>query len=204
MEKIKEYFNEFLEIISENGEYAGVALLKGSFFRVDDEENVSIICSGDFAANHIKKDFLERIKSYLKDKCGHDINVEVLVDVNVVNNNEEENTLVTFHTYVKVFGQKLPAVIVMDESIYVILRVQVIPDIEYMKNKDEFIRCVNEMNINYKAVKYYLGADNALYLDMYIPNKNDDLDGELVMDLLNAITVHLEKEYPNWMKLLWN
>lgn len=27
------------------------------------------------------------------------------------------------------------------------------------------------MNINYKAVKYYLGADNALYLDMYIPNK---------------------------------
>ena len=84
----------------------------------------------------------------------------------------------------------------MDESIYVILRVQVIPDIEYMKNKDEFIRCVNEMNINYKAVKYYLGADNALYLDMYIPNKNDDLDGELVMDLLNAITVHLEKEYP--------
>ena len=58
----------------------------------------------------------------------------------------------------------------MDESIYVILRVQVIPDIEYMKNKDEFIRCVNEMNINYKAVKYYLGADNALYLDMYIPN----------------------------------
>ena len=43
----------------------------------------------------------------------------------------------------------------MDESIYVILRVQVIPDIEYMKNKDEFIRCVNEMNINYKAVKYY-------------------------------------------------
>ncbi len=75
---------------------------------------------------------------------------------------------------------------------------------EYMKNKDEFIRCVNEMNINYKAVKYYLGADNALYLDMYIPNKNDDLDGELVMDLLNAITVHLEKEYPNWMKLLWN
>ena len=32
-------------------------------------------------------------------------------------NGENENTRVTFHTYVKVFGQKLPAVIVMDESI---------------------------------------------------------------------------------------
>ena len=91
MEKIKEYFNEFLEIISENGEYAGVALLKGSVLRVDDEYNVSIICSGDFAANHIKKDFLERIEIYLKDKCSHDINVQVLVDVNIVNDNEEES-----------------------------------------------------------------------------------------------------------------
>ena len=141
----------------------------------------------------------EKFKSYIAENNITNFKVE-----ESINNNEEENARVTFHTYVKVFGQKLPAVIVMDESIYVILRVQVIPDIEYMKNKDEFIRCVNEMNINYKAVKYYLGADNALYLDMYIPNKNDDLDGELVMDLLNAITVHLEKEYPNWMKLLWN
>ena len=131
----------------------------------------------------------EKFKAYIAENNITNFKVE-----ESINNNEEENARVTFHTYVKVFGQKLPAVIVMDESIYVILRVQVIPDIEYMKNKDEFIRCVNEMNINYKA----------LYLDMYIPNKNDDLDGELVMDLLNAITVHLEKEYPNWMKLLWN
>ena len=108
----------------------------------------------------------EKFKAYIAENNITNFKVE-----ESINNNEEENTRVTFHTYVKVFGQKLPAVIVMDESIYVILRVQVIPDIEYMKN---------------------------------IPNKNDDLDGELVMDLLNAITVHLEKEYPNWMKLLWN
>ena len=193
---------------------------------------LSVIESTDFKANKKQQEFardyadevLKNIEVRGVSLSGQDDNVGViLTGLYTVSNNmktainspriklssvsfgfEEENARVTFHTYVKVFGQKLPAVIVMDESIYVILRVQVIPDIEYMKNKDEFIRCVNEMNINYKAVKYYLGADNALYLDMYIPNKNDDLDGELVMDLLNAITVHLEKEYPNWMKLLWN
>lgn len=79
----------------------------------------------------------EKFKAYIAENNITNFKVE-----ESINNNEEENARVTFHTYVKVFGQKLPAVIVMDESIYVILRVQVIPDIEYMKNKDEFIRCV--------------------------------------------------------------
>lgn len=72
-----------------------------------------------------------------------------------------------------------------------------------MKNREAFINCINEMNVNYKAVKYYLNVDNALYLDMYIPSNTDDIDGDLLMNLLDAITTHLEKEYPNWMKLLW-
>lgn len=141
----------------------------------------------------------EKFKAYIATNNLTNFKVEEFVT-----NETNENTKVTFHTYVKIFGQKLPVVIIIDESIYTIIRVQVIPDIEYIKNKDEFIRCVNEMNISYKAVKYYLGADNALYLDMYIPNNHEDIDGELVMDLITAITTHLEKEYPNWMKLLWN
>lgn len=110
---------------------------------------------------------------------------------------------VTFHTYVKVFGQKLPAVVIVDDSIYTVIRVQIIPDVSFTKNKNEFVRCVNEMNITYKAIKYYLGTDDALYLDMYIPNNKDELDGDLVIELLSAINSHLEQEYPNWMKLLW-
>lgn len=109
-----------------------------------------------------------------------------------------------FHTYIKVFGQNIPAIIVVDDSIYTTIRVQVISDIQYTKNKEGFMNCINEMNISYKAVKYYLGADNGLYLDMYIPGRSDGLDCELVMELIDAIKSHLEKEYPNWMKLLWN
>lgn len=141
----------------------------------------------------------EKFKAYIAKNNLTNFKVEELATKET-----NERAKVTFHTYIKIFGQKLPAVIIIDESIYTIIRVQVIPDIEYMKNKDEFIRCVNEMNISYKAVKYYLDADNALYLDMYIPNNREDIDGDLVMDLITAITTHLEKEYPNWMKLLWN
>ena len=141
----------------------------------------------------------EKFKAYIAKNNLTNFKVE-----EIIANEADKSEKINFHTYVKIFGQKLPVVIAIDESIYTIIRVQVIPDIEYMKNKEEFIRCVNEMNISYKAVKYYLGADNALYLDMYIPNKHEDIDGDLVMDLITAITSHLEKEYPNWMKLLWN
>ncbi len=124
-------------------------------------------------------------------------------EVNHEENFDTEVKRVTFHTFVKVFGQKLPSVVIIDDSIYTTIRVQVIPDIEYNNNRDEFMKCINEMNITYKAIKYYLNADNALYLDMYIPSNNEELDGDLVINLISAINRHLEKEYPNWMKLLW-
>ena len=92
MEDIKKYWNEFLDIINEDDEFAAVALLKGSAFIVDNENNVIIACSGDFAASHIKKIFLNRIKEFLKDKSGNDINIDVIVDSQLVRNNiPEEN-----------------------------------------------------------------------------------------------------------------
>lgn len=148
----------------------------------------------------------DSFKQYLAEKGITYFRVEEIKNETVEDSNTQANNngRVTFHTYVKVFGQKLPAVVIIDNSIYTVVRVQVIPDVSFAKNKDEFIRCVNEMNITYKAIKYYLGMDDALYLDMYIPSSKNELDGDLVIELLSAINSHLEQEYPNWMKLLWS
>lgn len=159
-------------------------------------------------AENFKKFLAEREITYFKVAQSDDLqgnsNEKGLDESNSDADGAETSDKVTFQTYVSIFGQKLPTVVIIDDSIYTVIRVQVIPDTEYNKNRDEFVRCVNEMNIAYKAVKYYLGNDNALYLDMYIPNRTDDVDGELVISLINAINSHLQKEYPNWMKLLWN
>ena len=85
MEEIKKYWNEFLDIINEDDEFAGVALLKGSVFLAEDENKASIICSGDFTAAHIKKDFLSRIKDFFEDKLGHNIDIDIKVDADIVN-----------------------------------------------------------------------------------------------------------------------
>ena len=152
----------------------------------------------------------EKLKQYLAENNITYFKVEENSIAEDTANSESENlnsqsiAKTLFHTYIKIFGQKLPTVVIVDDSIYTLIRVQVIPDITYTKNNTEFIKCVNEININYKAVKYYLGTDNALYLDMYISSLNDELDGNLVISMINAMNVHLTKEYPNWMKLLWS
>ncbi|WP_028328535.1 chromosomal replication initiator protein DnaA [Brachyspira alvinipulli] len=84
MENIKQYWDDFLDIINEDNEFTAVALLKGSVFIVDDENKASIICSGDFASTHIKKDFLPRIKEFISNKAGIDVDIDVKVDAELV------------------------------------------------------------------------------------------------------------------------
>ena len=87
MEEIKQYWNEFLNIISEDNEFTAVALLKSSVLVVDDNSRATIVCSGDFAAANIKKDFLGRIKDFFTNKSGNDIDIDVKVDAEFVNEN---------------------------------------------------------------------------------------------------------------------
>ena len=84
MENIKQYWNEFLDIISEDNEFTAVALLKGSAFIVDNNNKATIVCSGDFASTHIKKDFLPRIKEFISNKAGINIDIDVKVDAELV------------------------------------------------------------------------------------------------------------------------
>ena len=95
MERLKTCYNEFLEILGRNEEYKAVALLKGSAFTIDTNNKQTIVCSGDFAASHIKINFLKRIEDFFKDKCGDNIDINVIVDAKFVKeNNIKEEILI--------------------------------------------------------------------------------------------------------------
>lgn len=87
MEKLKNYWNEFLEILEKKEEYNAITLLESSAFIIDKNNNPTIVCSGDFAATHIKKDFLKRIEDFFKDKCEKDIDIKIIVDADFIKNN---------------------------------------------------------------------------------------------------------------------
>ena len=87
MEKLKNYWNEFLEILEKKEEYNAITLLESSAFIIDKNNNPTIVCSGDFAASHIKKDFLKRIEDFFKDKCQKDIDIKIIVDADFIKEN---------------------------------------------------------------------------------------------------------------------
>lgn len=91
MEKLTNCYNEFLDILGQNEEYTGVALLKSSSFMIDGNNKPTIVCSGDFAAANIKNDFLKRIEDFFKDRCGNNIDINVIVDAELVQKNNIEN-----------------------------------------------------------------------------------------------------------------
>lgn len=93
MDKLKNYWNEFLEILEKKEEYNAITLLESSAFIIDKNNNPTIICSGDFAASHIKKDFIKRIENFFKDKCEKDINIKIIVDADFIKNNNIEKEI---------------------------------------------------------------------------------------------------------------
>ena len=87
MEKLKNYWNEFLEILEKKEEYNAITLLESSAFIIDENNNPTIVCSGDFAATYIKKDFLKRIEDFFKYKCEKDIDIKIIVDADFIKEN---------------------------------------------------------------------------------------------------------------------
>lgn len=93
MEDIKKYWEDFLELINDEGEYTAITLLKGSLF-LEDDDRFNIICSGEFAAKHIKNDFLPRIKEFISERVGYDVDINVLVDNNLVSESIDNISIV--------------------------------------------------------------------------------------------------------------
>lgn len=91
MDKLKNCYNEFLDILGQNEEYKAVALLRGSSFMIDGNNKPTIVCSGDFAATHIKNDFLKRIEDFFSARFGNNIDISVIVDAELVQKNYAEN-----------------------------------------------------------------------------------------------------------------
>ena len=87
MEKLKNYWNEFLEILEKKEEYNAITLLESSAFIIDENNNPTIVCPGDFAATYIKKDFLKRIEDFFKEKCEEDVDINIIVDTDFIKEN---------------------------------------------------------------------------------------------------------------------
>ena len=115
---------------------------------------------------------------------------------------DELNTVV-FRSHIAIEGQQLPTIIILDDSIYGIVRILIAPSVLQTDNSNRLFKEINKVNKQYKAFKYYIDDSDNLCLDSCILCEDGKLSGDLVYTLLNVIIKHLEKEYKKIMRILW-
>ncbi|WP_302486638.1 hypothetical protein [uncultured Megamonas sp.] len=116
--------------------------------------------------------------------------------------NSELNTVV-FRSNLDIKGQKLPVLVILDDSIYGMIRVFVAAKALNKDNETELRIGINELNKTYKAFKYYFDNEDNLILDCCVLLNEVEKEGNLIYTMFDVIIRHLNNEYKNLMQLIW-
>ncbi len=102
----------------------------------------------------------------------------------------EQHTVV-FRSFLGVEGQQLPTIVIIDDSIFSIIRVQIAPQALKDENAADLLKMVNGQNMMYKPFK------------LFFDERGDKLDGNEVYQLFSVIINYLDENYRNIMKVVW-
>ena len=115
---------------------------------------------------------------------------------------DDEYQSVLFRSRIEVRGQMLPMVIIIDKSVFTIIRTQIVTGIEEAQ-ADKLKAYLNDLNRDYKIFKYYLREDGNVYLDICLPFVDESFDSQMVQLMLSILVKHLEAVYGDVMAFVW-
>ena len=131
---------------------------------------------------------------------------EFLVDNNInvfsTESLEDDYQTVMFRSRIEVKGQILPMAILIDTSIFTIIRTQIVTGITADK-RPRLEHYLNELNAQYKIFKYYLRDDGVIYLDICLPYVDETFDSKMIQLMLSILVQHLEASYDDLMAEVW-
>ena len=107
-----------------------------------------------------------------------------------------------FRSYITTNGQQLPTIVILDESVFAILRVQISPRALTEKNQLELLKMINEESAAYKPFKFYLNGNGDLMMDVCLFIE-EELKGDAVYTLFSVIVNYLDANYRKLMKCIW-
>ena len=108
-----------------------------------------------------------------------------------------------FRSHIQTEGQSLPTALFVDDTIYVMIRVQVATGALKEKNEELVLTYLNEQNRSYKVFKYFLDEEGNIFLDACVPTTDDDFNPELIRVILDVMVGHLTENYSGLMKKIW-
>lgn len=142
----------------------------------------------------------EVFSKYLEEKKIEAFQVEKVAD-------DAQHTVV-YRSHIVVEGQQLPTLVLLDDSVFSMIRVQISPQARTEENELQVLRMVSEQNMKYKPFKLYFDQAGSLILDVCLltPGKeeNDFTElGEEVYGMFDVLIKFLEENYRSWMKEIW-
>lgn len=108
-----------------------------------------------------------------------------------------------FRSNLQVEGTNLPFMILLDDSVYTMLQVQIAAGIAQGDKKDKICTYLNDLNEQYRMLKYSVDAAGNVLLTCCIPAGVPHFEPALVIAILNQVQGLLTAIYPEIMKHLW-
>ena len=136
----------------------------------------------------------EAFKAYLEEKDIHVFEVEEL-------EGDGQQTAV-FRSHITTEGQQLPTVVILDESVFALVRVQISPKALTEANQLELLKMINEESAAYKPFKLYLNRNGDLMLDVCLV-VDEELKGDTIYTMFSVIINYLDANYRKIMQCIW-
>ena len=107
-----------------------------------------------------------------------------------------------FRSNITTEGQQLPTIVILDESVFAVLRVQISPKALTEANQLALLKMINEESAAYKPFKLYLNRDGDLMLDVCLV-VDGELKGDTVYAMFSLIINYLDANSRKLMKCIW-
>ena len=116
---------------------------------------------------------------------------------------EDERHTTIFRSRMEVKGQLLPMAVLMDDSVYVILQVQIAPQVVDEAKLAELAAAINNMNNNVRPFKFTVSDRGDFMLNACITAENNTFNPVLLNAIMGEALKFLEAQYANIMEVIW-
>lgn len=137
----------------------------------------------------------ELFQQYLQRKKISSFTVEEIPD-------DSLNTVV-FRSHIDISGSRIPTLVILDSSIYCMIRLLIAPQVLNSGNKEALSDLMNGYNKKYKSFKYYADDNGNIVMDTCILFPDGVADGDMIYTMFNVIIHHLQGAYRDIMRAVW-
>ena len=141
-----------------------------------------------------KMNKIEKMQEFLKENQIECFDIQTL---------EDERHTTIFRSRMEVKGQILPLAVLMDDSVFVMLQVQIAPQVVTEEKMASLATVINNMNNNVRPFKFTVSDKGDFMLNACITAENDNFNPVLLNALLTEVLRFMEAQYSNIMEVLW-